>query len=93
MHRSFNRVLNKEATIYGFKVSGIIFASIGSIIAIIKLGMLWFVFGAVPGYMAGSIVSGYWSKGRLQKWLYWNSSALSWMYGKKLPTSWQRWFL
>jgi uncharacterized membrane protein YoaK (UPF0700 family) len=93
MNRSFNKALNKESTIYGLVITGLIFGAVGSVIAILKLGIMWFVLGAVPGYIVGVIFSNYWHQGKLQRWLYWNTPLLSLLRGKKLPPSWQRWFL
>ena len=73
MNRSFNKALNKEPTVYGLKITGLIFGAVGSVIAILKLGIMWFVLGAVPGYMIGVIYSNYWHLGKLQRWLYWNT--------------------
>jgi len=93
MNRSFNKALNKEPTVYGLKITGLIFGAVGSVVAILKLGIMWFVLGAVPGYMIGVIYSNYWHLGKLQRWLYWNTPIFSLFGGKKLPPSWQRWFL
>ena len=43
MNRSFNKALNKESTIYGLVITGLIFGAVGSVIAILKLGIMWFV--------------------------------------------------
>jgi len=93
MNRSFNKALNKEPTIHGLKITDLVFGAVGSVIAIFKLGIMWFVIGAVPSYIVGAIFSSYWQEGVLQKWLYWNTPLLSLFSKKKLPPSWQRWFL
>jgi hypothetical protein len=89
----FCRAYNKEQTIYGLKITGLMFAFAGSIIAIIKLGIIWFMIGSIPGYIIGSIISIHIHKGHLQKWLYWNTPLIRFLIGRKLPPSWQRSFV
>ncbi len=92
MDREFFKALNKEPTMYGLKITGMIFGGIGSVIAIMKLGILWFVIGAVPGYIIGANISSYLHQGSLQIWLYWNTPLMRILGGKKLPPSYQRRF-
>lgn len=94
MNRRFYKALNKEPTMYGLKRTGLIFGAVGSIVAIVKLGVLWFVIGGVPGYMIGDVVSTFIHSGALQKWLYWNTPFTRiFRHSRKLPHSFQRWFL
>lgn len=89
----FHKAYNKEQTIYGLKITGLMFSFLSSIIAVIKFGIIWFMIGAVPGYIIGLVISAHIHKGVLQKWLYWNTPLIRFLMGKKLPPSWQRWFL
>lgn len=89
----FHKAYNTEQTIYGLKITGLMFAFLGSIIVAIKLGIIWFMIGAIPGYIIGSVISTHIHKGHLQKWLYWNTPLIRLLSGRKLPPSWQRWFL
>lgn len=77
---------------YGAKIFGLFFALIGAMMSMLKLGIIWFAVGVLPGYAIGVVISDYLHQGTLQKWLYWNSPAINLYIGKRLPPSFQRWF-
>ena len=93
LYKNFSKAVNKEPTLNGFKITGLAFAVIGSLIVMIKIGVSWFLVGSVPGYIIGDIFSSNWYKGKMQKWLYWHTPLFSFLGGKRLPASWKRWFL
>ena len=92
MNRKFSKALNAQQTIYGLKIFGLFFAVVGAMLSALKLGIIWFTVGAVPGYAIGVMISDYVHQGSLQKWLYWNTPILNFCSRNRLPPSFQRWF-
>jgi len=63
--------LRAEAKIFGKSKLGIVCAVIGCLIAMIFLGMLLCVGGALPGYLMGDFLSKTLHDGKAQRWLGW----------------------
>ncbi len=85
-----NRCLNKEHKYYGLKFIGIIFGSIVGLIAMIKFDLTVGICSSVVGYLLGAEVSGYWQKGHIQRWCYWNLPTKLIVRSKSLPQSCDR---
>lgn len=64
--------INGEARLYGLKVHGLIFASLGLIIIWSNSSMIFGIMGGSAGYFVGDLISKYWQKGVIQKYFYWN---------------------
>jgi len=78
-----NSCINKEVTVWGLKLFGLI---IGGIFG----GGTFSIAGIAAGYMVGSYLSGYLYKGCLQRWIYWHLPVRSLLGGSMLPASWKR---
>jgi hypothetical protein len=63
--------LRGEAKIYGMAILGVVFALIGCLIAMIFLGVMWSVGGALPGYFIGEFLSKTLHDGKAQRFLRW----------------------
>jgi len=87
-----NHCINKEVTIWGLKLLGLVFGAVFGILVMIRFDFTFGIVGAAVGYVAGSFISSSMQKGCLQRWIYWNLP-LSWILGGNiLPPSWQRLF-
>lgn len=63
--------LRAESKIYGMAVLGVICSCAGCFIAMIFLGIMWSVGGAIPGYFIGDFLSKILHDGKAQRWLNW----------------------
>jgi len=63
--------LRAEVKIYGMALLGVICGLIGCVIAMIFLGVMWSVGGAIPGYFVGDFLSKALHDGKAQRLIHW----------------------
>lgn len=63
--------LRSEVKIYGMALLGVICGLIGCLIAMMFLGVMWSVGGAIPGYFVGDFLSKLLHDGKAQRFIYW----------------------
>lgn len=69
--------------LYGMSQLGVVSGLIGCIIAILFLGLTWFVAGAIPGYFIGDYLAKSLHDGRAQRMIGWYFGSSR--RGKKTP--------
>lgn len=79
--------INGETRLYGLKVCGLVFGAFALIIIWVKTSMIFGIMAGSVGYFIGDIISKYWQKGRIQKYLYWNFFRHSSKSKSLLPSS------
>lgn len=63
--------LRSEVKIYGMALLGVVFALVGCLVAMIFLGFMWSVGGAIPGYFIGNFLSKALHDGKAQRLIHW----------------------
>ena len=88
-----NECLNKEGTIWGLKYLGLFFAVMFGIVILCKYRAYIALMALFPGYFVGSYISTILLPGNIQRWVYRHLPTRIFFGGKKIPPSWQNWFL
>lgn len=85
-----NSCINKEVTIWGLKLFGLIIGGVFGVVVMVRYDFTFSIAGIAAGYMAGSYLSNYLYKGKLQRWIYWHLPVGKLLGGAMLPASWKR---
>lgn len=85
-----NSCINKEVTVWGLKLFGLVIGGIFGVFVMIKYDFTFSIAGIAAGYVAGSYLSSYLYKGKLQRWIYWHLPVVKLLGGNILPPSWKR---
>lgn len=67
-----NKCINKEMKYWGLKAIGLLCGVIVAILLLIKCDLTVALIGSVFGYFIGDLISPFWAKGRIQRWIYGN---------------------
>lgn len=65
------KTLRGEVKIYGMAVLGVVCGIIGCFVAMIFVGFMWSVGGAIPGYFVGDFLSKALHDGKAQRLIHW----------------------
>ncbi len=89
MQVRFWKPLRAVTKIYGMAILGIICGLVGSLIAMMVLGFMWSVAGAIPGYFIGDFLSRNLHDGKVQRMIRWYFPSFK---KSSLPDSCQKYF-